>query len=461
MLGGVSALVLACGPGGFISGSDGRAQSDSDSIGDGDSTGDGDGDGDTTDDTTDDATADDETTGDRDEPCEVWQAAPPSGPLSADACLTQGSQPFASEPPEDPFPADPGEVVCGTGWGHGAPTPSFDWTVELDTLSGRQSFNLTPAADMLIISNSFPGGGEVLRYDAETGELLDGFDISDTFKHLGAIAVIDQDRWILADEGNYGSSDNEAFVTELQLGAVNWKTVISEQEIGPASLSLSHDGDLLLTSGDAFFPLRIERIGSDGTKLWSWTNDLNTPTAPHVIEAPDGSVIVSAASQLLVLDADGALQAELSPLSHRHMATAAVGDDLLVVGNGRADEDPNFMWLELARWSRGDAKIEWSREHRRALSWNGSTNLYNALYAVVPHPCGGFIVAGSLALQSPTCSSQPWIAALDDAGEIIWADRIHRCGGRPSLAVSPAGHVWVLTNFVTGTRPLLRRYSFG
>jgi hypothetical protein len=458
-------LLAACGPDGFTSGF-GLESSD-----------DGHGDGHVDDGTTVDGAATSgettgnttgETTGDGDgepaSPCDGWQASTPIDALPPDACLTQGSQPLSPDPPQGPFPADPGEVVCGSGWGHGSPTPSFDWSVELDTLSGRQFFSLTPDAEQLIISNSYQAfGGEVLRYDAETGAPIDVFDVSDVFYRPGAIAALDHDRWIVAGMGDGGDYDDEyeTLVVEMQLGAVVWKNVLSYSDIGGENLRLAANGDILLANGNNFSPLRVDRLSPDGAQLWSWTYALNVPTRPHVTEASDGSVIVSGSTHVLVFDGGGTLQEELTPLRFRHMAATAIGDDLLLVGNGHLAVDPNFTWLEAARWSRSNAELEWSREHRRALSWNGSTNLYNAIHAVEPHPCGGFVVAGSLAVDSPSCNSQPWVAALDDDGEIIWADRIHRCGGRPALAVSPAGDVWLLTNFVTGTRPLLRRYSLG
>jgi hypothetical protein len=459
------ALLAACGPGGFISGlgtsTDGHGdeESDDDTTVEGDTIID--------DDTTGGETTGGETPGDGDgddptaSACDAWQATEPIDPLPPDACLTQGTQPLSPDPPQGPFPADPGEVVCGSGWGHGLPTPSFDWSVELDTPSGGQFLSLTPDAEMLVISDSFQGfGGQVLRYDAETGEPIDVFDVSDVFERPDAIAALDHDRWIVVGMGEAGDYDDEGetVVVEMQLGMVAWKTVLSPQEIGAVNLGLTANGDILLASDNVSF-LRVDRVRSDGELLWTWSNDVGTPTRPHVTEAPDGSIIVSAATHVLELDADGQLLQQLAPLSFRHMAATAVGDDLLLAGNGHADGEPNYTWLEAARWSRSNAEVEWSREHRRALSWNGSTNLYNTIHAVVPHPCGGFVIAGVLAVQSSTCNSQPWVAALDDAGEIIWADRIHRCGGRPALAVSPDGDVWLLTNFVTGTRPLLRRYS--
>ena len=66
-----------------------------------------------------------------------------------------------------------------------------------------------------------------------------------------------------------------------------------------------------------------------------------------------------------------------------------------------------------------------------------------------------------LAVEHGGCNSQAWVSAFDEDGTIIWADRIHRCGGTPVLVVGPSANVWVLTKVTQGATPLLRRYAPG
>lgn len=393
--------------------------------------------------------------------CEAWQPTPPIAPLPDDACLTFGSLPFDPEPPSGPFPAVPGAVVCGSGWGHGASPPAFDWSIELETTTGEQDLSLTPDAEVLIISNSYQSSGSsVFSVAAATGELLDVTDISDPFWDAETIAAIDAERWFVGGTHDSGL-DSESIVALIEFGEATWThTFVEGDTIALSDMLLSQTGDIVVASGYQPTPSRVDRLSAAGELLWTWHGPA-TASSPSLSEAADGRLIFTGSPEGVVLGADGETLDSFTALSYRQLASLMIDyamNEVLVVGSGRGD-DSNYSWIELARWVSPAGQASWTREHRRALSWNGSTSLYSALYDVQRHPCGGFVAAGLIPLQAPDCGYQPWVVAFDDYGEIIWADRIHRCAGRPVLAVGPEGDVWLLTQVsTTGTTPLLRHY---
>lgn len=240
-----------------------------------------------------------------------------------------------------------------------------------------------------------------------------------------------------------------------EYGEPVWTTELGDA-IATQDLELSFEGDILVASGSQYRPGRIDRLDAGGDVLWTWQGP-HTATPPSVSETEDGSVVYTGTPELVVLSAAGQVLDGFAALSHRHFASAPFGDELLIVGNGRGG-DPNYVWIEAARWSLLQGQATWIREHRRALSWDGSTTLYSALRVVERHPCGGFVAAGLLPVKNAGCGYQPWIVAFDEAGELLWADRIHRCAGPLVVEIGAGGDIWVLTNVASGTPPLLRRY---
>lgn len=178
----------------------------------------------------------------------------------------------------------------------------------------------------------------------------------------------------------------------------------------------------------------------------------------------DGGVAWAPVIGFDVYDADGVVR-----WSHQEAWPAASNADSLLavsrvptgVGRGRA--------LQLEKLALDDGHSLWTRQHRRfdvvepELCGPDDCGLNDSGYPQL-RPDGGYLVSGTHAYPSATCSGQPVVIAVSSDGEAEWGHRVDVCGFGGALTIFDDGafEIFGMSINADGTAPLggwIRRFG--
>jgi hypothetical protein len=416
-----------------------------------------------------DTSGDDDTTGDGGETTSVTGEPEPE-PDDLE-CVLQGTNIDGGTDPEDfllPEPSDC-EVICAQGWGHDVPLLESHWTNTpphlFDKVPTRGSLAILPDYRVAMVLSA-PGEQSQMHWFAGGGSSWEGQGES----------------VIHGEVFDFGISDDEIYYYLWDDGLANHLTATSEdaQEIfsletgGAYTLEVIDDGVIVMTSESE---QRIMRINQAGEIVFEqpipdmWAMDVS----------PSGNVIALANFQTISW-ADGQgnfLGAQAIDDSNIWMNGLVAIDDANAVFVGE-ELEPGFIFEP--GFEPGDVRRRgllskygamgpgWSHSYDRADAWCAGLDAQpteERFTGIARLDDGTLLVTGIESLGHPygndiDSTSQPWVAHVSAAGEVLALDRGF-WQGRAVGVVTRGNHSFVLltdSNDATFGQPYVRKYSF-
>jgi hypothetical protein len=389
-------------------------------------------------------------------------------------CVLQGTNIDGGTDPEDFLLPDPStcEVICAQGWGHDAPLLESEWTSDAPPSYLYQETPtrgaLAIAADeRVVLLFSAPDAMQMHWLNAETGhymqghfegpigELLDfGMDADEDIAY--SLWMDGETQRLRATQGSF----DEIFSLEL-----------SSQFADRSRLAVIEDGVYVSLDDGSGTADRLLRIDQAGTVLF----DKPIPVAFQMDVSPSGNVIAMANFQAITwTDAQGNFLGEQGYGDLAGILGLVAINDTNAVFSG-SQYEPGFEGGDVrhrgALRKYGSQGLGWARDYDRADTWCDELDAVateELLTGVVQLADGTLVVAGMESLGSPYSNdkfeaSQPWVAHVSAAGEMLEFDRGFWIG-RPVDIVARDNDAYVLLttggDFQTVEWPRVRKYSF-
>jgi hypothetical protein len=421
----------------------------------------GDSDGDTSSDTSDTSSDTGDTSSDTGEPDDL-------------ECVLQGTNLDGGTDPEDYMLPDPSdcEVICAQGWGHDVPLLESDWTSDIPLDYVFQEIPtrgaLAIAADDRVVMlfsatdqyhmhwlAADDGGQMQGTFGAPIGDLLDfGIDADEDISY--SLWMDGEAQRLLATEGSF----DEIFSLEL-----------SAQVTDRSRFAVLDDGVIVsLDDGDGNTS-RLMRIDQAGTILFNQP----VPLTLQIDVSPSGNVIALANFHAITwFDAQGDLLGEQGMSNVAGMLGLVAINDTNAVFSG-SEFDPGFdggvVHHRGAVRKYGAMGPGWAHTYDRADTWCVEFDAHateELLTGIVQLADATLVVTGIESLGHPygndiDTTSQPWVAHVSAAGDVLEFDRGF-WQGRPVDVVARDNVAYVLLTTDGDSnsigRPRVRKYSF-
>jgi hypothetical protein len=431
---------------------------DSDTSGEGDTSGDGDttGDGETSD--TGDTSSD---TGDTGDPDDL-------------ECVLQGTNLDGGTDPEDYLLPNPStcEVICAQGWGHDVPLLESEWTSDVPMNYVWQETPtrgaLAIAADERVVMvfsatdqfqmgwlNAENGNYVQGHFEGPIGELLDfGIDADEDISY--SLWMDGETQRLRATQGNF----DEIFSLEL-----------SSQVTDRSRFAVLDDGVIVSLDDGGGNTSRLMRIDQAGTILFNQP----VPLTLQIDVSPSGNVIALANFHAITwFDAQGDWLGEQGMSNVAGMLGLVAINDTNAVFSGSEFEpgfDGGVVHHRGAVRKYGAMGPGWAHTYDRADTWCVEFDAHateELLTGIVQLADATLVVTGIESLGHPygndiDTTSQPWVAHVSAAGDVLEFDRGF-WQGRPVDVVARDNVAYVLLTTDGDSNsigwPRVRKYSF-
>jgi hypothetical protein len=358
-------------------------------------------------------------------------------------CVGQGTNLAGGDEPID-FPLPECEVVCATGWGHGAVPLANAWTLDLEH-GGVETYltylEATPTGELVAVISSEHEAARLLWVSPE-GELLDELTEPAIDGEVSGVAITDDGNIVVL-----WRKTSMAVLTALSSSGQHLWTVdlglYGNQRWTLAALG----SGVLVALYYAMFPDQSDLVHVDSKGVAMGLGSI--PHTTKIAVAPSGNTMVVAH--------DGALSwidLELFPngTTTQGLADALLWsvDGLVALDDERAviagsainlDEDgyPHAFVGQI-----GPMGLEWEGRYDRALEWCGDDDPMSSttehMWDVERLADGSLLVVGS---ETGGGHAQPWVAHVSAQGEVLATDRGF-WNGRAATVASSQDAAYVL-----------------
>lgn len=351
-------------------------------------------------------------------------------------CVVQGTNLGGGDQPID-FPLPECEVVCASGWGHGAAPLASEWTVDLEHMGDNTGYTFleaTPTGDLVAVIGQHDGAARLVWVSAE-GELLDEL----------TQPAINNDVWDVAitDEGNIFVLWNQAIttvVTALSSSGEHLWTV----QIGPP---YAYNSVFAALGSGVVVALNSTMVPEEGDLVHVDSNGqvIGLGSIPFTLEiavSPSGdTVAVANATTITWTDF------ELFPMG---TSTQGVADVSFVFGLVALDDERVASVGVSDNWDEagsprayvkqiGPMGLEWEGHYDRASSWcpeqdqGQPSPTQEHMYDVEQLADGSLLIVGAenggygngrdLGQAGSDQLMQPWVGHVSTQGEVLAMDR--------------------------------------
>lgn len=351
-------------------------------------------------------------------------------------CVEQGTNLAGGDEPID-FPLPECEVVCATGWGHGAAPLANEWTLDLeyaDANTGYTFLEATPTGELVVVIGQH-GAAARLVWVSPDGELLDELTQPAIDNDVWGVAITD-DATIMV----LWRHINTAAVTALSSSGEHLWTV----EIGPP---YSYNSVLAGLGSGVVVALNSSMVPDDGELVHVDSNGAvmglgSIPPTERIAVSPSGNTVVIADSNTISW-----MDFELFPTGTSMQGVADVGyvaglialDDERVVIAGSAEnwneEGSEHAFVEQI----GPMGLEWEGRYDRAVKWcadetdDQTPSTIEHMWDVERLEDGSLLVVG---IESGSHLYQPWVGHVSAQGEVLAMDRGFWSGAAAAVASS-------------------------
>jgi hypothetical protein len=343
-------------------------------------------------------------------------------------CVVQGTNVAGGDEPID-FEFPECEVVCATGWGHGAAPLANEWTLDLEHDDANTSYTFleaTPTGELVVVLGQHNADARLVWVSPD-GELLAQL----------TQPAINNDVWDVAitNEGNIFVLWNQAImpvVTALSSSGEHLWTV----EIGPP---YSYNSVLAALGSGVVVALNSTMVPDDGDLVHVDSNGQvmglgSIPPTEEIAVSPSGNTVVIANTTTI-----SRMDFKLFPMGTsiqdvadvNYVAGLVAPDDERVVIAGSAhnwnEQGSQHAFVEQI----GPMGLEWEGRYDRALDWCEFDSTTELMWDVERLADGSLLVVG---IESARDIFQPWVGHVSAQGEVLATDRGFWSGAAAAIA---------------------------